>query len=60
METLKITQTQSLIDRPERQRRTMKALGLRRMNQSVEHQATKQIVGMLLKVKHLVEVEKVD
>ena len=53
---LKITQTKSVIDSPKRQRRTMEALGLRRMHQSVVHDDTPQIRGMIGKVQHLVDV----
>ena len=55
---LKITQVKSIIDRPKRQKDTMKALGLRKMNQTVEHVATPQILGMVAKVSHLVTVEE--
>lgn len=58
MRKLKITQVKSKIDRPERQKRTLQALGLRKMNQSVEHNATPQILGMIGKVNHLVVVEE--
>ncbi|MDD2413335.1 MAG: 50S ribosomal protein L30 [Bacteroidales bacterium] len=58
MKKLKITQVKSKIDRPERQKRTLQALGLRKMNQSVEHNATPQIIGMIGKVNHLVVVEE--
>ncbi len=54
---VKITQVKSIIDRPQRQKATMQALGLRRMNQSVEHEATPQILGMVEKVSHLITVE---
>ena len=46
MAKVKITQVKSIIDRSKRQKDTMKALGLRKMNQSVEHEATPQILGM--------------
>ncbi|MCB9049202.1 MAG: 50S ribosomal protein L30 [Lewinellaceae bacterium] len=55
---IKITQVKSIIDRPKRQKDTMKALGLRKMNQSVVHEATPQIMGMVAKVNHLVVVEQ--
>jgi len=55
---IKITQVKSTINRPEKQRRTIKALGLHRMNHSVVHDATAQILGMVKKVKHLVKVEE--
>lgn len=58
MRKLKITQVKSKIDRPERQKRTLQALGLRKMNQSVEHDETPQIKGMIDKVRHLVVVEE--
>ena len=56
---IKITQVRSLIHRPEGQKRTINALGLRRMHHSVTHEATPQILGMTHKVKHLVHVEEV-
>ena len=56
---LKITQTRSLIHSSIRQRRTMEALGLRRMHHSVEHEDSPAIRGMIDKVNHLVEVEEV-
>jgi len=56
---VKVTQVRSVIGRPKRQRETLVALGLRRMNASVEHEATAQIQGMITKVNHLVKVEEV-
>ncbi len=58
MAKVKITQVKSLIDRPKRQKDTVKALGLRRMHQTVEKEATPQILGMIAKVTHLVKVEE--
>lgn len=58
MAKVKITQVKSVIDRSRRQKDTVKALGLRKMNQSVEHEATPQILGMIAKVNHLVKVEE--
>lgn len=58
MSKIKVTQVKSGIDRPERQKRTLKALGLRKMNSSVEVEATPQIRGMVTKVLHLVKVEE--
>jgi large subunit ribosomal protein L30 len=55
---IKVTQVKSIIDRSQRQKDTMKALGLRKMNACVEHEATPQILGMVAKVKHLVKVEE--
>ncbi len=59
MSKIKITQVKSGIDRPERQKRTLQALGLRKLNSSVEVEATPQIKGMVTKVLHLVTVEEV-
>jgi large subunit ribosomal protein L30 len=56
---LKITQVRSIIDYPKRQRRTLEALGLRRIGHSVVHNETPQIRGMIEKVRHLVRVEEV-
>ncbi len=55
---IKITQIRSGIDRPERQKLTLKALGLKKLNASREVEATPQVLGMLRKVDHLVKVEK--
>ena len=57
MKTIKIKQVKSRIKCPAVQKRTLDALGLRKMNQIVEHTATPQILGMVAKVKHLVVVE---
>ena len=58
MKKIKVTQVKSIIDRPERQKRTVEALGLKKMNASVEVEATPQILGMVRKVNHLVKVEE--
>ena len=58
MDKIKITQVKSVIDRPKRQKDTIQALGLRKMNQSVIKTATPQIMGMVNAVSHLVSVEK--
>lgn len=58
-EKIKITKVASGLKRPDRQHRILQALGLRKMNQSVIHNATPQILGMVEKVKHLVKTEKV-
>jgi len=58
MAKVKITQRKSSIDRSKRQKDTLIALGLRKMNQSVVQEATPQIQGMINKVLHLVEVEQ--
>ena len=56
METIKIKQVRSAIKRPADQKATIKALGFRRLNQVVEKVATPQIMGMVNKVKHLIQV----
>jgi large subunit ribosomal protein L30 len=58
MAKIKITQVKSTIDRSERQKRTVIALGLKKLNASVEVEATPQILGMVTKVNHLVKVEE--
>jgi large subunit ribosomal protein L30 len=58
MKKVKVTQVKSVIDRSERQKRTMEALGLTKMHKTVEKEATPQIIGMIAKVSHLVKVEK--
>ena len=57
MSKIRITQVKSIIDRPKRQKETIKALGIRKMHQTVVHDATPQIVGMVAKIQHLVKVE---
>lgn len=59
MAKLRIKQVRSKIKRPERQKRTLEALGLKRMNQVVEHEDTPTIMGMVKAVAHLLEVEEV-
>ena len=54
MDKIKIKQVKSRIGRPKDQRRTLDALGLRKMNSIVEHDATPQILGMVKKVSHLI------
>jgi large subunit ribosomal protein L30 len=56
MKKIQVTQVKSVIDRPERQKRTMVALGLKKMNAIVEVEATPQILGMVRKVNHLIKV----
>jgi large subunit ribosomal protein L30 len=58
MKKIKITQVKSGIDRSERQKLTLKALGLTKLNASKEVEATPQILGMVRKVNHLVKVEE--
>jgi large subunit ribosomal protein L30 len=59
MKKIRITQTKSTIDRSERQKRTMVALGLKKLNATVEVEATPQILGMVTKVNHLIKVENI-
>jgi large subunit ribosomal protein L30 len=56
MATIKIKQIKSGIDRPERQKRTLRALGFKKLNQTLEKEATPQILGMVNKVAHLVTI----
>jgi large subunit ribosomal protein L30 len=58
MAKIKITLVRSAINRPKQQKATLKALGFSKLNQSVEHEGTPQILGMVKAVKHLIEVEK--
>jgi len=60
MKKIKITLLKSLINRPKRQKDTAVALGLKKLNHSVEHEATPQILGMVRKVQHLVQVEELN
>ncbi|MDM7999277.1 MAG: 50S ribosomal protein L30 [Dehalococcoidia bacterium] len=60
MAKLMITWVKSDIGYAKDQKQTIKALGLRRLNQSVKHEDTPTIRGMALKVKHLVRVEEVE
>jgi len=59
MAKIRITQVKSKNGKPERQKRTLEALGIRKLNHSVVHEATPQILGMVKKIKHLVEVENI-
>jgi large subunit ribosomal protein L30 len=59
MKKYKVTQVRSAIKRPGEQQRTLEALGLRKMNHSVEHQATPSIEGMINAVRHLIKVEEI-
>ena len=58
MATIKVKQVRSKINCPLDQKRTLEALGLRKMGQVVEHDANPAILGMVNKVKHLVSVEE--
>jgi large subunit ribosomal protein L30 len=59
MARLKLTQVRSVIDRPRDQKRTVRALGLHRMNDTVVKDDRPEIRGMIRKVAHLVRVEEV-
>lgn len=59
MKKVKVTQVKSIIDRSERQKRTIQALGLTKMHRTVEKEVTPQITGMISKVSHLVKVEEI-
>jgi len=59
MAKVKVTQVKSQIKRPARQKKTLAALGLRKINASREVEATPQILGMVNKVNHLIKVEEV-
>ena len=58
MAKIKVTQIKSGIDRSNRQKLTLQALGLTRLNATKEVEATPQILGMVKKVSHLVKVEE--
>ncbi len=58
MGKVKVTQIKSGIDRSRRQKDTLKALGLRKINGSAVHEGTPQIMGMINKVNHLIKVEQ--
>ena len=59
MGKVKITIVKSTIDRPKNQKATVKALGLRKLNHSVELEETPQVAGMIKSVQHLLKVEKI-
>lgn len=56
MATIKLKQVKSAIKRPADQKATVKALGFKRLNQVIEKEATPQIIGMIKKVQHLIQV----
>ena len=60
MKRIKITLIKSVIDRPEKAKRTVVALGLRKLNASVEVEATSQILGMVRRAGHLIKVEELQ
>ena len=58
MAKFKVTKVKSAINRTLKQKRTLEALGLKKIGQTVEHDATPNILGMVKKVEHLVSVEE--
>ncbi|MDP5157016.1 MAG: 50S ribosomal protein L30 [Flaviramulus sp.] len=58
MAKIKVTKVKSAINRTLRQKRTLEALGLKKIGQVIEHEATPNILGMVAKVSHLVSVEE--
>jgi large subunit ribosomal protein L30 len=59
MAKIKYTQVKSKIGSTQRQKKTLEALGLKRISNSVEAEATPQVLGMLHKVRHLLKIEEV-
>lgn len=59
MATVRITQVKSIIDRTEVQKRTVRALGFTKLNQTLEKEATPQIMGMIRQVSHLLKIENI-
>lgn len=60
MKKLRITQVKSGIGYTQRQKRTIRALGISKLHQPVEHVATPQIAGMVSKVRHLIKIEEIE
>ena len=60
MAKIKITQIRSKIGATKRQKATIEALGIKKLNHSVEHEATAQILGMVNAVNHLIKVEEIN
>jgi large subunit ribosomal protein L30 len=56
---IKVTKVKSAINRTQRQKRTLEALGLNKIGQVKEHEATPSVLGMVSKVNHLVSVEEI-
>ena len=59
MAKVKLTQIKSSIDRSQRQKDTLRALGLRKINHTVEKELSPQVEGMIKKVEHLIKIETV-
>lgn len=60
MKKIRITQVKSGIDKPLRQKRTLEALGFKKMHQVIEVEAIPQMLGMIEKVRHLITIEEID
>jgi len=58
MGKIKVTKVKSAINRTQNQKRILEALGLNRIGQTIEHDASPSILGMVNKVSHLVSVEE--
>ncbi len=59
MSKIRVTQVRSAINRPKRQKRTIEALGLKKLHQTKEFEANPAILGMIEKVRHLLKVEEI-
>jgi large subunit ribosomal protein L30 len=59
MKKVRITQVRSAINRPKRQKLTLEALGIKKLNRPKDHEATPQVLGMIDKIKHLLKVEEI-
>jgi len=59
LKKVRITQIRSAINRPERQKLTLLALGIKKLNRPKEHVITPQVTGMIEKIKHLLKVEEI-
>lgn len=58
MAKIRVKQIKSGIDRPERQKRTLRALGFSKLHQVVEVESSPQVLGMIKKLSHLLEIQK--
>ncbi len=59
MAKLKVTQVKSTIDRPENQKRTVRALGFTKLNQTIEVEGSPSVLGMIKQVSHLLKIENI-
>ena len=59
MKKIRVTQVRSAINRPLRQKRTIEALGIKKLNKPVVHEASPQVLGMVDKISHLLKVEDI-